>query len=237
MPVDTERTVAQLVTERPSRARVFERLGVDYCCGGKRSLAVACAEKGLDAATVAAMLDATEEGGGDSDEADWGKASLEALCDHIVGTHHAYLRQELPRVTALVDKVVRAHGDHHSELAETQDLVTAVAAELDAHMLVEEQVIFPACRKLEAEGSSGFPSLGEPIEALEQDHLVTGVALERIRELTRGYAAPADACNTYRAMLEGLESLERDLHRHIHEENNVLFPRAIALEERPPAAA
>jgi regulator of cell morphogenesis and NO signaling len=212
--ISPERTVAELVVEAPGRSRVFEELGIDYCCGGRRSLASACAERGLDADAVAARLAEVEVEGGQEGE-DWAAAPLSALCDHIVEIHHAFLRRELPLLGALVDKVARVHGDAHPKLLETQEHYGAVAAELRIHMAEEEEMLFPACRRLDA---------------------ATGAALERIRLLNRDFAPPADACNSYRAMLDRLETLERDLHRHIHEENNILFPRAAAREAQSAGA-
>lgn len=227
--IDPTTTVATLVTERPGRSRVFERLGIDYCCGGKVSLEHACAAKGLDPAAVAGVLGVIEPE--DDEEEDWSTAALADLCDHIVEWHHAYLRAELPRLSALVEKVVKAHAEAHPELREVEDIFGAIAAELQDHMLVEEAVLFRACRDLEVRGSRDVESLEAPVRAMEADHVITGAALERIRALTATYTPPPAACNSYIALLDGLETLERDLHRHIHEENNILFPRALALEE------
>lgn len=229
--IDHGRTVADLVVERPGRTRVFEQLGIDYCCGGGRSLAAACAERGLDAATVVAMLAAFEgvTGAEAGDNRDWSQAALGELCDHIVSEHHGFLRAELPRLEGMLDRVVRAHGERHPEMIETRDLFEAVAAELETHMHVEEEVVFPFCRGLDAGTVPEPPALEDSIRAMEHDHDVTGAALARMRELTGGFVPPADACNTYRATLDGLVALERDLHRHIHEENNILFPRAFVL--------
>lgn len=227
--IDPQRSVADLVIERPARSRLFEQLGIDYCCGGRASLTDACAARGLDPATVATMLAAFETMPGGADERDWSAAPLAELCDHIVADHHAYLREELPRLAAMLERVVRAHGERHPEIVETRDLFEAVAAELDTHMDVEEEVVFPLCRGLDEGRAPGPAELEGSVSAMEHDHDITGAALARMRELTGGFAPPADACNTYRATLEGLVALERDLHRHIHEENNILFPRARAL--------
>jgi len=232
-PIDPERTVAELVIERPGRVRVFEQLHIDFCCGGQRSLASACAERGLDPATVATMLAATEAASGGAAggaEADWAEASLAALSEHIVGRHHAYLREELPRLGALVAKVARVHGDRHPALHETQDLFEAVATELLSHLAAEEETVFPACKQVETTGETGLANFEGVVAAMERDHLVTGAALERIRLLNDDFTPPPDACNSYRAMLAGLDELEHDVHRHIHKENNILFPRALALE-------
>lgn len=163
-------------------------------------------------------------------EQDWSASSLSDLCDHIVGAHHAFLREELPRLSTLVEKVANAHTEAHPELLEVVDVFGSIAAELQGHMFVEETVLFRACRDLEASGWSELESLAGPVYAMEADHGTTGAALERLRVLTGGFTPPPAACSSYRAMLDGLETLERDLHRHIHEENDILFPRAVALE-------
>ena len=175
------------------------------------------------------MLEAIDAGD-EEDEQDWSTAALADLCDHIVERHHGYLRDELPRLSALVEKVAEAHGEEHPELLEVVDVYGAIAAELQGHMFVEEAVLFRACRDLEAQGWSDVESLAGPVMAMESDHATTGAALARLGTLTAGYTPPPEACNSYRALFDGLETLERDLHRHIHEENNILFPRAIALE-------
>jgi regulator of cell morphogenesis and NO signaling len=228
--IDPATTVAELVVERPGRARVFERLGIDYCCGGKVSLEHACATKGLEPTAVTVFLEAIDSEDDDEGEADWSTATLADLCDHIVTRHHAYLREELPRLSALVEKVAAAHREANPELDEVADVFEAIAAELQGHMFVEEAVLFRACRDLEAQGWSEVDSLAGPVGAMEADHEGTGAALERLRVLTADYTPPPAACNSYLTMLDGLETLERDLHRHIHEENNILFPRALALE-------
>lgn len=224
MPIDSSATVAALVVERPSRARLLEKLGLDYCCGGRRSLAEACAEAGLDAATVAAMLDAIDESPATA-ATDWSAAPLRELVDHIVSVHHERLRAELPRISTLVEKCARAHGGEHPELHNVREVFERMREELERHMAVEETALFPAVRAAEA---------GEPAElevgGLEAEHEATGAALARLRELSGGFDPDAALCNTHRATLDALAALELDLHEHIHEENNILFPRALALE-------
>ena len=222
--------VADLVVEQPARARVFERFGIDYCCGGKTPLQTACAERGLDVGVVTAAL--AEPGAGEAEDIDWKDASVGELVEHIVGQHHAYLREELPPLGALVEKVARAHGDAHPELEEVREAFGAVQQELSSHMLKEEQILFPACLTLAGDGEAhfAFGSVSAPIGAMLHEHDEVAGLLTRLRELTAGYEPPADACNSYRSMLDRLDTLERDTHRHVHEENNVLFPRALALE-------
>lgn len=229
-----ETTVGQVVAERPVRARVFEELGIDYCCGGKKPLADACAEKGLDVNEVVRALmerDATEA----EDGIDWTRVPLSHLTDHIVATHHAYMKQELPRLAQLVEKVLAAHGDNHPELHEVREVFYALKDEIEMHLMKEEQVLFPMIVQMEATRALTHlhcGTVGNPIRVMEMEHDSAGQALARLRELTQDYTPPADACNTYRVMLDGLESMEHDLHQHIHKENNILHPRAAALEAK-----
>jgi regulator of cell morphogenesis and NO signaling len=230
--IDPETHVATLVLERPGRARIFERYEIDYCCGGKVALAEACEARGLELEAVVAALE--EPPGGGADEVDWTARPLSELCAHIVDYHHGYLRDELPRLRLLTSKVARAHEDGHPELAEVETVFAGLADELEQHMAKEEQILFPACVALEQGASSGYMSgsVESPIRVMLHEHDEVGEAVARLHALTGGYALPADACNSYRALLDRLETLELDLHRHIHEENNVLFPRALALESR-----
>lgn len=230
-PIQPSSTVGQIVAERPELARVFEELQIDYCCGGKRSLDEVCRERGL---VVGELIDRLSAVSPASASEDWQTASLSALCDNIQRAHHDYLRRELPRLTGIIAKVVNAHGATHPELAEVQDVFGQLRAELEPHMMKEERILFPAIRYLEAEGARQFPfgSLANPIRVMVSDHDQAGDALARLRQLTGNYAAPAGACNTYRVMLEGLAALERDMHEHVHKENNILFPRAVKLEDR-----
>jgi regulator of cell morphogenesis and NO signaling len=227
--IRTDAQVAELVLEEPSRACVFERFGIDYCCGGKTPLETACAERGLDVDAVIAAL--REPRAPEAEDVDWTVAPVSALVDHIVEHHHGYLREELPPLAALVDKVARAHGDTHPELADVLTTFAGIADELSEHMLKEEHVVFPACVALE-EGEPVPGSVESPIAVMLHEHDEVAGSLTRLRALTSGYEPPVDACNSYRAMLDRLRTLELDTHRHVHEENNVLFPRALALESR-----
>lgn len=231
--LDAQTTVGQIVAERPSRARAFERLGIDYCCGGKVPLEQACREKGLDLALVLQTLRDQDQKAAESDSEDWTKTTLAALADHIEATHHAYLRRELPRLEWLVNRVATVHGPNHPELLDVKTAFYYLKAELEEHMHKEEQAVFPMIRGLEdgSNPSPGYPaSVRYPVAAMMHEHDSTGAALTRLRSLTSGYVPPSDACNTYRAMLDGLAELESDLHLHVHKENNILFPRAIQVE-------
>jgi len=232
MTVKTDATVGELVVARPSRARVFEKLGIDYCCGGKRPLQEVCRERNLDYAAVVDELN-REQNAPAQHERSWASASLTDLCDHIEQTHHQYLKQELPRLEFLTTKVASRHGDKRPALVEVQRVFAELKAEMDSHMMKEERVLFPLCRQLDA--ADELPamhcgSVGNPIEVMIREHEHAGDALAQIRALTENYACPPDACNTYRALFDSLEHLERDLHEHVHKENNILFPKAIRLE-------
>jgi len=229
-------TVGQAVAERPQLSCIFEELKIDYCCGGKRTLEEACRERGLDVGPLIERLEEAGSSAAEPSDCDWTERPLTELCDNIVRTHHDYLRCELPRLTAMIDKVLAAHGTTHPELAEVRATFACLRAELEPHMMKEECVLFPSIRYLEANGgqTAQFPfgSLANPIRVMVSEHDHAADALERLRELTAGYVPPTGACNTYRAMLEGLGTLERDMHRHVHKENSILFPRAVQLEDR-----
>lgn len=228
-PLDAQSTVGQLVRERPNRARVFERLGIDYCCGGKLPLDDACRAKGLDLNRVLSELAGADGRASETDTEDWSTAPMSELADHIETVHHEYLRRELPRLERLVEKVDAAHGARHHELRELRTVYAGLKAELEEHMMKEERVLFPMIRHLEQ--ATTLPrfhcgSVGNPIAVMEHEHDSAGAALASLRKLTGDYTPPADACNTFRAMLAGLAELESDLHLHVHKENNILFPRA-----------
>jgi regulator of cell morphogenesis and NO signaling len=226
MSIDPSRTVAELVLERPARARALEELGLDYCCGGKRSLTEACASRGVDQATALAALEAVT-GPAPEGEADWTEAPLAELCDHIANVHHARTRTELPRLSGLIATILRVHGDVRPELEQVQATFTGLRSELEEHMTAEEERLFPLCR-------SGAELDAGAVALLEDEHQAAGDALEELRALTDGFDVAQALCNTHRATLDGLRELELELHQHIHEENNVLFPRVLG---RLPGAA
>jgi len=231
--LDSSIPVGQWVAAHPATSRVFERLGIDYCCGGKQSLETACAQRQLDPDRVLVELQSVLNGGDDRQATSWQDAPLAALCDHIEVTHHAYLKSELPRLTEIVAKVVRVHGDAHPEIKGVQHSLAELRAELEPHMFKEEQILFPAIRWLEKASSlPAFPfgTIANPIRMMEMEHDGAGDALRQIREFTRDFEVPEGVCNTYRAMLDGLATLEQDMHIHVHKENSILFPRAISLE-------
>lgn len=216
-----DRTLGELVAERPSRARVFERFGIDYCCHGQRSLADAAGAAGLDPAAVADELDAVVDDTG----ADVDRLEPVALVAHIVGTHHRYLHEELPLLVALAEKVRDVHGSRHPELARVAELVTEIHDDLVPHLAKEEQILFPAIEAW-SDGQRSFPfgTLSNPVRMLMTEHDRAGELLEDLRAVTDGYQPPADGCASYASLYDRLEHLELDTHRHVHLENNVLFP-------------
>lgn len=221
-----ETSVGEWVAARPSRSRVFQRLGIDFCCGGKLSLAEACRRHGLD---VAQTLDVLLREHTPIDEPDPASMPLATLCDHIEERHHRAMRAELPRLLALAQKVASVHGDRHPWLGELELLLARFATELDVHMMTEEVILFPAIRRLDMSGARTGMELATPMRVMEQEHETAGHALSRLRELTSDFTPPADACTSFRALLAGLRELDEDMQVHVHKENNVLFPRVLSL--------
>jgi regulator of cell morphogenesis and NO signaling len=235
MSLNVQTAVGQWVAAHPETARVFEQLKIDYCCGGSVSLEDACARRQLDPEQVAVQLQRSIGSAPVHAIENWSHRSLTDLCNHIEETHHAYLRRELPRLEALIAKVVAAHQHNHPELPALQRAFASLRAELEPHMFKEEQVLFPAIRSLESATTHPgffFGTVANPIRMMEHEHDHAGNELKTMRDLTRDFQVPGDACNTYRVLLHGLEELEYDLHTHIHKENNLLFPRAQAVEDQ-----
>lgn len=219
--------VSEAATTSPATIKVFQRHGIDFCCGGHRPIADACAEQGLDADRVLAELaQSTAEA---SSEQDWQQAALEDLVAHIQARYHGPLREELPRLSAMVDKVIDRHGEHYpAMLRPLQREFRGLMTELLDHMTKEDQVLFPAIVAIDrgqAAGAGGW--IAGPIDVMEHEHVQAGAALVAMRQVTGDYRLPPDACPTFQGLFHGLEQLERDMHVHIHLENNILFPRAV----------
>jgi regulator of cell morphogenesis and NO signaling len=232
-------TVGEVAASSAVAVNILDQYGIDYCCGGKRPFEDVCREKGLsptrvanEIETAAAVLPARSK--------DWNAAPLREIIRHIVSTHHEYLKLELPRIAQRLRKVVEVHGETDpAALDELDNVFEGLRQELSLHMHKEEMMLFPAINRYEAAARSGWPlpaapfgSIENSIGVMEAEHDSAGLALTRIRELTVDLQPPPFACSTYRAMLDGLKALETDLHSHIHLENNILFPRAIAIEKR-----
>ncbi len=229
--IDLQITVGELVKQRPARSRIFEKFKIDYCCGGKIPLAEACEKRGVDPESVLQAISDDETTLGSFVDAD--AMSLTELADHIVATHHDHLREELPRLDFMTRKVAAVHGDGEPRLQQIREVFVAFNDELTHHMEKEEQVLFPMIRVIDTANSAPefhCGSLATPIQVMESEHDNAGNALEQFRELTDDYTPPEWACNTFRALYNGLAELEQNMHQHVHKENNVLFPKALARE-------
>lgn len=221
-------TLGDIAVALPAAAPLFEQLGLDYCCGGGTTLDAACAGRGLDAAAVSRMLDdlAAAPAAPGTPAADLRALSIGELCEHILVRRHGPLRVAMQRIGALLTKVVRVHGGAHPELVSLQERFATACRELDAHLRLEEETLFPACRTL---GVRTDVTFDEPLLALlRTDHDDAGAALRDLRDIAGGYDASGALCATHRRLLEELAAFESDMHAHVHEENNVLFPRVRA---------
>ena len=233
-------TVADLVLAYPALRPLLERLGIDYCCGGRKPFAQAVRDAGHDLQTVMANCRRTLQASADAPAAtDWSRATVTELADHILAAHHAFTRSQLARIDGLLARVQRAHAAAHGALLDqVRNIFDALRAELESHLAKEEQILFPAIQAIDGylAGRNARPAIhcgrvAYPIRQMEVEHDAAGAALARLRALTGGYQAPDDACATFQALYEALTALEADLHEHIHLENNILFPRSIAQEE------
>jgi regulator of cell morphogenesis and NO signaling len=235
MSVETSKTVRELVLANPAAARTLEQFGIDYCCGGSKSLAEACAKASVP---VEQVIGALEKPQPTSDGRDWRIAPLEDLTRYIVEKHHAFTREELRRLTSLLAKVVSAHGMSHPELARVQSVFRGLDRELTMHMLKEEEILFPYIEEMEAAVNAKhslppcmFGTVQNPVRMMMTEHDSAGDALCEMRAITNSYTVPADGCMSYQELYRALPAFEADLHEHIHLENNILFPRSIQMEE------
>jgi len=225
--------VGDWVSHHPTSARVFDKYRIDYCCGGTTSLVDACEPRGLDPRSLLLELQIAQSLENTTNVQDWTLRTLTELCDHVEQTHHNYLRQELPRLSELIEKVASVHGERNPNLHRVNEAFCSLRNELEPHMVKEEQILFPAVRLMEASKvlpQFHFGTIENPIRMMEHEHDLAGRLLIHIQNLLNGFQPPEDACNSYRAMLKGLEELEADLHSHIHKENHILFSRAMNME-------
>jgi regulator of cell morphogenesis and NO signaling len=239
MQIIDRKTVAEIAAGSLAAVRVFENLGIDYCCGGKIPLEEACRAKGISTEQVQSALDEAMAAG-PRDERDWTTAPLRDLVAHIIATHHAYLKRELGPLGERINKVERVYSkrpDSVDGVAGLSVVYNQFASELSMHMRKEEIMLFPAIEASEIAAVAGQPmpflpfgAFANPVRMMEMEHDNAGNALARLRGITRDFAVPDYACVTYRAMISGLRELEQDLHVHVHLENNILFPRALDLE-------
>jgi regulator of cell morphogenesis and NO signaling len=234
---DKGETVGQIAAKDVRKAEVFRKYGIDFCCGGRKSLQQTCAEKGLDLAAVEAELDRAAQSSQPAENFDrWDPAFL---ADYIFNKHHRYYYDEAPVLVELVEKVCGRHGDAHPELLRVKQLFDTLAMELSGHFAKEEKVLFPFVKALVLAEQTGNTdalrsqfSIEQPVQMMEADHEAAGELLAELRNVTNNYEAPEGSCNSYRFLYGKLEALEQDLHQHIHLENNLLFPKALALEKK-----
>jgi len=238
MSTNTIRTVRELALGNAGATKVFEKLGIDYCCGGNQTLEQACQTAHIPINQVLKLLDeAAHPSTANLEHRDWQAEPLGDLISHITATHHKYTRDAMARLAPLIAKVCSAHGANHPELLEIRELFTGLGQELTAHLMKEEMVLFPYIVRMEEAVMEKAPILPapfgtvqNPVSMMEHEHDSAGNALRAMREISHGYVPPSDACVSYQSLYKALPELEADLHQHIHLENNILFPRAIAME-------
>lgn len=238
MTITAEKTVREIALERPQSIRVFERFGIDYCCGGAKPLQEACEKKGTNVDALLRAIEELERKASAGEGNDWTAASLQELINLILNKHHEYVRAEIPRIQKMLDKVEAVHGKNHPNIATANLRFNELVQELSTHMLKEEDVLFPYIGKMERAVAAGnaappafFGSVRNPTAAMVHEHENAGELLEQIRTACDDFAPPEDACTTFRALYQGLRDFERDLHQHVHLENNILFPRALRMEQ------
>ncbi|PWG80251.1 iron-sulfur cluster repair di-iron protein [Pararcticibacter amylolyticus] len=235
---EKETTIGELVAKDYRKAQVFKKFGIDFCCGGKKTLSEVCNKKGIDIHRVEDELknvDQQSQRTGDNYQ-NW---ELDFMCDYIINTHHNYVRESIPFLSEISQKVARVHGEHHPELVKVAEVFAGIAADLSMHLMKEENILFPYIKEMVLAKKTGMPlpqaqfgQVANPITVMEQEHEGAGEDLSEIRELTNNYDVPADACTSYRILFKKLEEFEDDLHQHVHMENNILFPKAIELEKQ-----
>jgi regulator of cell morphogenesis and NO signaling len=239
MAVTTTKTVREFAVENPAATRIFEKFGIDYCCGGNQSLEQACQKANI---AIDEVLDTLEMAGDTARAAqqahDWNREPLSELIAHIKRTHHKYTREETARLTGLLQKVCSVHGKNHPELFEIRETFAGLAQELTTHLMKEEMVLFPYIERMEEAViqkepvlPGPFGSVQNPVAMMQHEHDSAGDALRAMRNASSDFTSPADACVSYQTLYKALAAFEADLHQHIHLENNILFPRAIAMEQ------
>ena len=233
MNVLASKTLAQIVTNNHKAASIFEKHHLDFCCKGKRTLEQACSESDIKIEEVIEQLEKVGETNGS--KTNYNELSLAQLSEHIVSTHHNYVKNEMPALLGYLQKVASKHGDRHPEMNKVFQIFVAVKEEMEFHMQKEEMVLFPRIKDIENQIQEGkkvvinSSYLQSPINMMEQEHDHAGSMLAEIRNLTNNYNPPADACTTYQLSFASLQAFELDLHHHVHLENNILFPKALKM--------
>ncbi len=238
MEIFKEQKVGEIVAEDYRTAGVFKKFGLDFCCGGGKPVAEACEQKGINLNTLLDELEAvTTEGDDSHNYKEW---SPELLIDYIEQRHHRFVRSKLPEIETYAKKVAKVHGSRHEELNEILDEFLMLKDELLDHLEKEEQMLFPYIKELvridqtgeKMEKEPDFGSVEDPVEMMEEEHDEAGEAMAKIQKWTNNFTPPEDACATYRVLFQNLEGFQDDLHKHVHLENNILFPKALELENR-----
>lgn len=231
--IKKSKTIQEIIVENPKSIEVFKEFGIDYCCGGKKDFELTLKEKGIDQKVFFKKLKNIETSGNLSFIARYNKWSLSFLCDFIIENHHNYLKNIHPEILQLSDKVMNVHSTAHPELIEINKIINALENELTMHMQKEENILFPAIKEIERNKNAALPfgSIRNPISMMIYEHESAGNNIEKIKKLTMNFTIPADACASYSLLYRYLKDYYDDLHQHIHLENNILFPRAIKLQD------
>jgi len=235
---DSDETLGAIAANDLRKAEVFRKYGLDFCCGGKKTVKEACAEKGIDAAKVEHELHNTDQLKSTTRPLPYNEWNIDFLADYIVNNHHAYIKKNLPDIRTYAAKVNQVHGSRHPELERVYELVEAVQVELTEHMMKEEEILFPYIKNLVSSKNNRLslprPSFGtvqNPVQMMEDEHEMVAQDLRELRDITKNYALPQDACASYGLLYKLLDEFENDLHVHVHLENNILFPKAIDMEK------
>ncbi len=226
-------SLGEIVTNKPEAAAIFEAYSLDFCCRGKQKLSEALTDPGKLSAVVGAleMIYSEEKNGS---EIDFKSMPLSQLVDYILNVHHKYVKESIPLIRMHLDKVVTKHGEKYPQMQKIQILFNKAATELETHMMKEELILFPRIKAMESTVKAGDPfihiAVESPIKMMEKEHVIAGDLLAEIKKLSNNYTPAQDACTTHRVCIEELKMFENDLHKHVHLENNILFPKAIKKE-------
>ncbi len=225
-----EKTVGEIVTEDIRTATIFKKHGVDFCCGGGEKLDMACSNKGADLDKIISELESVMND--ESISTDYSAMALDELVDHIYNTHHKYIYENGQITAEFINKVARVHGERHPETVEIAKLFNDLMIDLHQHMMKEEQILFPYIKQMVQSETSNGAFVNGPISVMMAEHETAGDILKKMNDLSGDFEPPVDGCNTYRAAYANLKDMENDIHLHIHLENNILFPKAVMLEEK-----
>ncbi len=232
---EANKTIGEIVAEDYRTAKVFEGHGIDFCCGGNIALRIICEEKEIDVALLTKELEAVKNEPVERSQ-DFSAWELSFLADYIVNVHHSYLKENMDKINGYTLKIAEVHGSNHPEVIEIASIFSKIAANLKAHLRQEEEEFFPALKRVETNKKTGTKptakdteTIKESLKNLAEEHEKIGDAVHQIRRLAGGYKIPPDVCNTFALAYRKLKEFEDDLHKHVHLENNILFPKAMRL--------